>query len=211
MKSLIILFLMLVIGFNSKGDQQTYTLKLEVTVEQELIEGYMSIESDTQLDSVLTKQMKSSDSIFTSFIIENNPHDSLYIYSDMYSIDSLSINIFFQDELVIIPEDQVDNIRMEWINEKDEKTTVCSVHSTEDLNWLKEAYRQKEIYFYGNCTYELFHFGEMEKHEFHIQGNKYLNNLDLTYDETFEWESLLQDYLEWLKGKKVMITYSCRS
>lgn len=214
MKSFLIALALLAIPLLSKADGgDAYVFKVDIKYDQGTVKGYIFLAGYFVVDSADAKRYFASDTAFTSFVKGVNHKDSIRAYSGVYTIDSLYLNIFFNDKGVKIDVDKIKSIKLREIRNAFIGSWVNPDRfSVKDLSWLKKPFVHQEYYQTQGCSFYIFHFQQtIAPHPFHTEKQKYLDKQlwNLSDEEFLEWDKLLNDYLKFLQKEKVLVREEC--
>jgi hypothetical protein len=214
MKAFLIALTFLAIPFLSRADGgSAYVFKVTIKYDQGTVKGYIFLACYCGIDSADAKRYYASDTAFTSFVKSNNHRDSIRVYSGIYAIDSLYLNIFFNDKGEKIDVNKIVSIKLREIKEGYIGSWVNPYRfSVKDLSWLKKPFAYQEYYQTQGCSFTIYHFQKQNAaHSFHTEKKKYPDkDLWKLNDEEFsEWDKLLKDYLKFLEKEKVLVREEC--
>jgi hypothetical protein len=214
MKPFLIALTLLAVPFLSQADGgNAYVFKVDIKYDQGTVKGYIFLGGYYEIDSADAKRYFASDTAFTSLVKRINHRDSIHVYSGIYTIDSLYLNIFFADKGVRIDVNKIISIKLREIKDGYIGSWVKPYRfSKKDLSWLKKPFVYQEYYKTQGCSFYIYHFQKPKAdHSFHVEKKKYLDKelWTLNDDELSEWNKLLNDYLKFLESEKVLVKEEC--
>jgi hypothetical protein len=190
-----------------------YLLKIEITHDKGVVKGYIRIGGYLEIDSVSAARFYASDSLFTSFVKENAYGDTLQIYRQVYTIDSLYVNVFFKDTRTDITKSKIIRIKLKKIQDGFIWAWATPErYSVKDVLWLKKPYLYKEEYYTEGCVHTLYFFEKPKTvHPFDKVKTKSPRKApwDMDAQNTEQWDKLLDDYFKFIEKEKVLVKSEC--
>lgn len=198
--------------FFSYAAFDAFVFKVEVKYKNGVIIGYVSGTENSGLIPVMLHS-ESPEEINKQFKA-NKRIDTLDLYTEIFVIDSLNVNIFFKDKLQRIPISDIQEVKLLGVGNDNAYRGVSNDLHSSDKSWLSKPFEDKEeVYSSFMCAVTVFDFSnKIVKGKWHKDYDQFLATHDLenlTKEQDREWTMMVNEYLKTLEGKHVLIIEEC--